>query len=178
MVFRLLTKILIRGARTLRENRQEYPRALAVRALAMPLLGVAVVCLSAPARATLGADVKTVEVDRLQIQATKRVTSHAAYSVHELQSAGGALVREYVSTGGVVFAVTWGGSTMPNLRQLLGAQFDSFVGSTNRQRGGHAHLVVHEGTLVVESGGHMRAFHGRAYLSNALPSGVALDEIQ
>jgi hypothetical protein len=144
----------------------------------MSLIAVAIVGQSKPARAALGADVKSVEVDRQQIQATKRITSRAAYSVHELQSPGGALVREYVSATGVVFAVSWGGPTMPNLRQLLGAHFDSFVSSTNRQRGGHGHLVVHESMLVVESGGHMRSFHGRAYLSDAVPSGVVLDEIQ
>ena len=174
----LLNEVSPRGTAFLREVRAKRACTLAVRAMAMPLIALAIVVQSSPARAALGADVKTVEADRQQIRATKRITSHATYSVHELQSAGGALVREYVSAGGVVFAVSWGGSTMPNLRQLLGAHFDSFVSSTNQQRGGHGHLVVHEGKLVVESGGHMRSFHGRAYLSDAVPSGVVLDEIQ
>ncbi|HYA76507.1 MAG TPA: DUF2844 domain-containing protein [Burkholderiaceae bacterium] len=119
-----------------------------------------------------------MEADRQQVQAQTKVTSHAAYSVHELQSTGGALVREYVSPAGVVFGITWGGPTMPNLRQLLGAHFDRYVGSANRERGGHGHVVVREGNLVVESGGHMRSFHGRAYLSDALPAGVVIDDIQ
>jgi len=175
MVFRLPFKALFRTS-TLQDDRNQRP--CFVRALALSLLLVAAAWQSVPAHASLGAGVNTVELDRQQIQATRRVTTHTAYSVHELQSAGGALVREYVSTNGQVFAISWGGSTMPNLRQLLGAHFDSFVGSANRQRGGHAHLVVREGNLVVESGGHMRSFHGRAYLSDAIPSGVALDEIQ
>jgi len=140
--------------------------------------GATAASLSLPAQASLGAGVQTVELDRQQIQATTKVTRRAAFAVHELQSAGGALVREYVSPSGVVFGVSWGGPTMPNLRQLLGAHFDIFVSSPNRQRGGHGHLVVHEGSLVVESGGHMRSFHGRAYLSDALPTGVTVDDIQ
>lgn len=178
MVVRRFTEVLSCRARAARNNRPKHACRLAVQAVAMPLIAMAMFCQNSPARAALGANVKTVEVDRQQINATTRVTSHAAYSVHELQSAGGALVREYVSASGVVFAVSWGGPTMPNLRQLLGAHFDSYVGSSNRQRGGHGHLVVREGSLVVESGGHMRSFHGRAYLSDALPSGVVLDEIQ
>jgi len=176
MVFRRVIKVLSCKAPALRMVCQKH--ALSVRAVAMPLIALALVWQSSPVHAALGANVKTVEIDRQQIRATTRVTVRPAYSVHELQSAGGALVREYVSASGVVFAVSWGGPTMPNLRQLLGAHFDSYVGSANRQRGGHGHLVVHEGSLVVESGGHMRSFHGRAYLSDALPSGVVLDEIQ
>ena len=141
-------------------------------------LGTAAALLAAPARATLGEDAKTVELDRQQIRATRQIAARSAYSVHVLQAAGGAQVREYVSPAGVVFGVSWGGPTMPNLRQLLGAHFDTFVASPNRQRGGHGHLAVHEGSLVVESGGHMRSFHGRAYLSDALPAGVLADDIQ
>jgi len=141
-------------------------------------VGAAAALTALPARATLGESVKTVEQDRQQIRATRNITSHPAFAVHELHSAGGALVREYVSPAGVVFGVSWGGPSMPNLRQLLGTHFDTYVSSPNRQRGGHGHLVVRDATLVVESGGHMRSFHGRAYLSDALPAGVAIDDIQ
>lgn len=178
MVVRLLKKVLSCSYPAPGAAGWERARARTARAAALPLIALAMVLQSTPASAALGAGVNSVEVDRQQFQGTTRITSRAAYSVHELQLAGGALVREYVATSGVVFAVSWGGPTMPNLRQLLGTHFDSYVGSTNRQRGGHSHLVVREGSLVVESGGHMRSFHGRAYLSDALPSGVVLDEIQ
>jgi len=131
-----------------------------------------------PARATLGEDVKTVELDRQQIRASRQVTTHAAYAVHDLQLADGGLVHEYVSPTGAVFGVTWGGPFMPNLRQLLGAHFATYTGSPHQQRGGRGHLAVHEGSLVVESNGRMRSFHGRAYLSDAIPAGAALDDIK
>lgn len=169
---------LIRLLRAVQPGCGHALTARAVLPLAALVLGAAAALAALPARATLGENVKTVEQDRQQVRATLQVTSHAAFAVHELRSAGGGLVREYVSPAGVVFGVSWGGPSMPNLRQLLGTHFDTYVGSPNRQRGGHGHLVVREGTLVVESGGHMRSFHGRAFLSDALPAGVAINDIQ
>jgi hypothetical protein len=37
---------------------------------------------------------------------------------------------------------------------------------------------VHQSGLVVETGGHMGAFVGRAYLPQALPQGVSADDIK
>jgi hypothetical protein len=147
-------------------------------ALAALVLGAASTLPLAPARAALGDKVASVELDRQQIHATTHVTPRAAYAVHELQGPGGDVVREYVSPAGVVFGISWVGKTLPNLRQLLGLNFDTFAGSTHRQRGGRGHLVVTEGNLVVESTGRMRSFRGHAYLSNAIPTGVTLHDIQ
>lgn len=153
-------------------------RAGAASLVAMLGLGAGASLAPLPARATLGEDVKTVELDRQQINATRQVTTHAAFAVHDLQLANGGLVHEYVSPAGAVFGVSWGGPFMPNLRQLLGVNFDAYTGSARQQRGGRGHLAVHEGALVVESNGRMRSFHGRAYLSNAIPAGVSIDDIK
>lgn len=143
------------------------------------MLAAALAALAgAPARATLGGPIASVETDRQQIRATTRITAHAAFAVHELRNAGGDVVHEYVAPSGAVFAISWGGTTLPNLRQLLGIHFDTYVNSTHRQRGGRGHLVVRDRNLVVESTGHMRAFRGRAYLTDAFPTGVTVDDIK
>jgi len=102
-----------------------------------------------------------------------------AYSVHELALPSGTVVREFVAKSGTVFAVAWRGPAIPDLRQLLGAHFATYAGSPQRARGGRGHLRVQDGALVVESSGRSRAgFRGRAYLHDALPAGVQMDEIQ
>jgi len=158
------------------------PRSLLVsnRALraATLALGALAALTSVSARATLGEDVKTVELDRQQVRAAAQVRNLSAFRVHDLQSPDGAIVHEYISPAGVVFGVSWGGRSLPNLRQLLGAHFDTYTSSPNRQVGGRGHLVVREGKLFVESSGHMRSFHGRAYLTDALPTGVSVDDIK
>lgn len=130
------------------------------------------------AQAALGAGVASVESDRLQVGATRLQVAHAAFTVHELNTPGGGVVREYVSPAGVVFGISWHGPAMPNLRQVLGGQYPVLIGSTHRQAGGRGHLAVTEGPLVFESNGRMRSFHGRAFLSTALPAGVSTNDIQ
>jgi len=131
----------------------------------------------APARAALGGVEASVESDRQQIGATARVLSTPSYTMHELQTPSGTVVREYVSPEGTVFGVAWHGPSMPDLRQLLGAYFDRYVEATAR-RGARGPVAVQQSGLVVQSAGHMRAFVGRAYLPDALPQGVVAGSIQ
>ena len=142
------------------------------------LAAVAATAACASAHAALGEGAATVETDRQQLRASVTRTSGPAFTVHELATGNGGVVREYVSAAGTVFAVTWHGPFLPNLRQVLGAHFDRVAQSTNRQEGGRGHLTVTEGNLVFVSTGHMRSFHGQAYLRDAIPSGVSTNDIQ
>ncbi len=113
--------------------------------------------------------------------ALRQIVQRNAFSFHEMQSASGVVVREYLTSTGTVFGVTWQGPTIPDLRQLLGPYFDRYqqeAARLARTRLGHGPLVVDLGDVVVESGGHARAFSGRAYLPNRLPPGVRVDDIQ
>ena len=134
--------------------------------------------IGAPAHAALGQGSTSIEADRLQAKASVRQLTHPAYTVHELTTEMNGLVREYVSPSGVVFAVSWHGPSKPNLQQVLGAHFATVTAAAPGRPGGHAHQQVHEGTLVFESTGHMRSFHGRAYLTDAIPAGVTANDIQ
>jgi Protein of unknown function (DUF2844) len=40
------------------------------------------------------------------------------------------------------------------------------------------HMQVRASNLVVQVGGHMRAYSGRAYLPQALPSGVTAGDLE
>ena len=85
-------------------------------------LGIALLARSVamPAFAALGEDAASIENDRAQMKGQSRLTSVAGYSVQEIQLPSGTVVREYVSSGGKVFAVSWRGPVIPDLRQTLG----------------------------------------------------------
>lgn len=145
-------------------------RALVV-ALATVLLGS-----GSSAWAALGQDVASVEGDRVQMQGSRRVVEERDYTIHEIQAPTGTRVREYAHPDGTVFAVAWDGPFIPNLRQLLGAYFTPFAEAAKAQQARHARrgtLALETPDLVVETGGHMRAFFGRAFIPALLPRAFA-----
>jgi hypothetical protein len=121
-----------------------------------------------------------VRDDQARINASVRVTQSNAYSVHELHSPKGQVIREFAGPSGKIFAVAWHGPWAPDLQHLLGTHFEEFQQAMQapQSRAAHGPLLLRQGNLVVELGGHMRDFVGRAYLSDQLPSGVPLQEIR
>jgi hypothetical protein len=132
----------------------------------------------APALAALGGDAISVETDRVQMKAQSRTLAARSYTVHELATEAGTQVREYISQDGKVFAVAWRGPQMPDLKQLFGVHFSTFQQEAGASRRGRGPLRINEPGLVVQSGGHMRSFGGRAYLPQMIPAGVSIDEIK
>ena len=133
--------------------------------------------LPSVAGAALGGNVESVQADRAQMKALSLVTDAAQFKIHEIQTPSGTAVREFVSPGGEVFAVAWEGPEMPDLRQLLGQYFDQYVSAAKSAHTGRTHLELQQPNLVVQSGGHMHSFAGRAWVPSLLPQGLALDEI-
>ena len=146
---------------------------------------LAVAVNAVPARAALGGDVTSVQADQLHVQGSLRTTVTSSYTVHQIQAATGTVVREYVSSSGKsagkVFGIAWQGPWPPDMRQLLGSYFEQYVQAANAQgatRVGRRPLVIEQPGLVVQIGGHPRAFAGRAYVPEMLPTGVRTEEIQ
>jgi hypothetical protein len=142
----------------------------------------AVVILGAlPAWASLGGDSASIEADQLHMQGTRTTKAAESYTVHEIQGASGTVVREYVSPEGKVFAIAWNGPWMPDLRQLLGGYFEQYRAALQAQSGPRIvrrPVAIEQPGLVVQVGGHLRAFAGRAYVPGMLPSGARAEEIQ
>ncbi|PVX71993.1 DUF2844 domain-containing protein [Paraburkholderia unamae] len=137
-------------------------------------------CLSlaaAPAHAALG-DAPTVPPG-----ASSHPLAGGAARVVSYVDDGGATVNEYVaSASGTVFAYTWQGPTQPNLEALLGRYAADWRSAAAAQHAAgrddlHGARVV-GAQVVVETGGHMRAYAGRAWLPAALPEGVAEGDLQ
>jgi hypothetical protein len=142
-------------------------------------LAVATAAFTAPALASLGGDESTVAADHAMLagQSQIKVARVQRYAVHEMAAPSGTVVREFVSPAGKVFAVAWSGPSMPDLRQVLGPYFDTYVAAVAQRKAKGPVNVVLPG-LVVQSSGHMRAFAGKAYLPDAVPTGVAAEEIK
>jgi hypothetical protein len=132
------------------------------------------------AGATLGGSAGSVTTDRKALSAVQRATTvQPGYTVQELVS-DATKVREYVSPGGIVFAIAWNGMMHPDLTALLGsyaAEYQQAEQKTPRQMG-MRHREVSGSNVVVEKWGHMRNLQGRAYIPALVPPGVNLDEIK
>ncbi|MCZ2498432.1 DUF2844 domain-containing protein [Xylophilus sp. Kf1] len=154
----------------------------------LPLAGLAIAaCLVAPlpALATLGGDPASVEADRLAMAGIGQpVVQAAGHTVHAYRLPSGTVVREYLADSGRVFAVAWDGPFKPDLAQLLGARHFAAMDDSTRERnregrrGPMSLRPAGAGHLAIESSGHMRAFVGRAWLSDQLPAGVDADAIR
>jgi hypothetical protein len=145
--------------------------AIALLILALPL----------PALAALGGDLTSVHEDQAQMKGSLKTTEATTYTLHEIKGAAGTIVREYVSPAGDVFGVSWQGPDLPNMQQILGSYFQAFSAAAQAQRTARrvrGPLNIQRPGLVVESGGHIRAYSGRAYDPGKLPQGVSANDIR
>ena len=111
--------------------------------------------------------------------AATAATTGAVYTVSQSTLDSGTVVREYSDTAGKVFAVSWRGPTLPDLRTLLGEKFAVMnAAAGQRARAGHSQLALNQSDVVLVSSGHMRAFAGHAWIPSALPAGFDTTAIE
>ena len=103
----------------------------------------------------------------------------AVYTVTQSTLDSGTVVREYSDANGTVFAVSWKGPTLPDLRTLLGDKFTVMTSNAaKRPKAGHSQLAVEQSDVVIVSNGHMRAYAGQAWIPAALPAGFDTGSIE
>lgn len=148
-----------------------FPALLAIAA------GVAMV---APARAALGGGGASVLTDAAALGGSVNVTLLQQYDIHEITNADGMRVREFLNRAGVVFALSWSGPVVPDLRQLLGANFSAYAQAEAAlaRPGMQRSVRVALPDLVVELDGHLRAYRGRAYLPASIPAGTSTADLR
>jgi len=141
---------------------------------------VALAAFNLPALASLGGNVDSVGADRAHMNASVKVTPNGSVNVQEIQGPEGTVVNEYVSPTGSVFAVAWHGHFVPDMQQIMGSYFDQYsaaLQSQDKHFGRHP-LNIKQTGIVVQTGGHMRDYFGRAYIPSLLPQGFDPDQIQ
>jgi hypothetical protein len=149
------------------------------RSLLLLGFGMNVLCVGT-AFAGLGGDAASILADSNQMQGVLHSYSSPQFDVQEITTENGLRVREFVNRDGLVFAVAWSGPTEPDLQQLLGVHFAPYHQARMAQTppGLHRALRLALPDLVIESGGHMRAYRGRAYLPMRLPAGTSTADLK
>lgn len=156
-------------------------KSRATRSWMIGMIALVLSGCSSPAFAALGARAGSIQQDEERLQAKTTVSSTERYTVHELTSPLGVVVREYVSTSGSVFAVSWQGPFMPDLKQLLGTYFENFSVAAREhmnKNGTRSALNIQKPSLVFRNAGHMRAYVGIAYDPRFVPAGVNADDLR
>jgi len=143
---------------------------LRAASLAATLLALAA---AAPAAAALGEPLASIQADGQRMKsAAPRIQAGSGYTLHELQDLNGVRVREYVSSAGVVFALSWSGPFKPDLQQLLGRYFGTYSSAPRSAGSDRNHLALDTDSLVVRAGGRQRGFFGSAWAPAIVPAGV------
>ncbi|RQH07752.1 DUF2844 domain-containing protein [Paraburkholderia dinghuensis] len=127
--------------------------------------------LATPAHAALGDTATPIT------GATTGTIASGAARVLSYVDAGGTTINEYIApTNDEIFAYSWEGPTMPNLQTLLGRHYASYrsgaAAALAAQPGNLHNARVNQTGVIVETGGQMRSYVGRAWLPAALPAGV------
>lgn len=134
-----------------------------------------------PAFAALGESDASVEADRQSVGGVRTSAPESSYSIETITTTG-LTIREYVTTDGMVFAVSWRGVGVPDLSLLLGGYFEEYenarLRSLRQEPKVRGPLAFATADLIVETGGHMRDLWGRAVLRPLMPRSVTLQDIQ
>ena len=153
------------------------------------LLSILVLALPFPAWAVLGDTAASVLNDQARMKGTLRSVDNRTYVMHEITSSG-TVVREFVSPQGAVFGVAWEGQFPPDLQSLLGpyyqqaqkaqeeAQKKAQQEGSQQVRQRRAPIVIETPDLVFYETGHVRSFHGQAYIPQLIPAGVKASDIR
>lgn len=134
-------------------------------------------CLfSLPAWAVLGQTQASIKADQVRLHGRMTLRQHTGYRVARVVAPNGIVLREYVSPAGLVFGLTWRGPRPPDMAALLGAYFQTYRQAAMKLRRHRGPWVLRIGDLIISMSGHMRAFHGSAWLQPLLPAGMTAAE--
>jgi len=142
-----------------------------LRQIGASLLGAGLALGMTSAEATLGG--MGSDMGATALSGTESVITRPAgkpYAVHAYTNRSGVNVKEYVSATDVVFAVTWSGPTLPDMKNLLGSYFESYIYSLSTQQNRKYASVIHPHLVFTSTGG-ARFFNGYAYDPRLMPVG-------
>ncbi|WP_413289396.1 DUF2844 domain-containing protein [Bdellovibrio sp. HCB337] len=150
----------------------------------MKTLHLFVVCIAvlfSPAfsQATLGASVNSKATNLTAVNASQKVGSTEKYSNYEYEQNGNT-VKEFSSSEGVVFAVSWRGISKPDLNALFGSYFNEYTEAFDKvpKQYGVKSLSMKTTQMVIRRGGRMRDQSGFVYVPSLVPEGVNVEDLK
>lgn len=141
---------------------------------------VVVIAATYPAAAELGGNIDSVYRDSAHMSANVQVRLAEHYRIYEITTSVGTRIREFVSSDGRVFGIAWEGPFAPEMKQLLGKNYEEYEKALRAAttKYGRRPVSIHLQGLEFETGGHMAWYIGRAYIPLMMPSGATLQEIR
>jgi len=127
------------------------------------------------AQAELGGNLASIMQEQKTFGSTLTTSPQSNYTIYIQNISPDLVVKEYVSNSGNIFGVAWKGSTLPNFQVLLGSYYSNYLSA---QQQNPRSVFSQDNNLVIESGGVMGGYIGRAYLPKQLPTGLAPSAIQ
>lgn len=106
------------------------------------------------------------------------VETFSNYKTTETATQYGITITEYSDNNQIVFAVTWEGTTRPDMAKLLGPHFfhyQSLLAQAHSLRGG---VAQESADLVFFSHAAMNKFSGYAYLPLQIPTGFKTNSLK
>jgi uncharacterized protein DUF2844 len=141
--------------------------------------GVSAMLIASTACAQLGGTMPALP--RAGSAAVANHLADASIRIRAWTDEGGTKIHEYATGDGLIFAYTWEGPTMPNLDGLLGRYSVSYRAKAAELAGArnslHASRVA-QPDMIVDSGGQMRSYVGRAWLPTVIPPGISPADLQ
>ena len=113
--------------------------------------------------------------------ARRSASLRTGYSVHDTIFPDGSQTPEFVSMGGVIFAVRWNAQHKPNMADLLGSSYMEYDSMARKMTasGRLQRNFRHDGNdFVINSTSHLHVFSGLAYRVALMPPGLRPDQLE
>ena len=127
------------------------------------------------AKAELGSNLASITQEQKTFGSTLTTSPQSTYTIYIQNISPDLVIKEYVSNSGNIFGVSWKGSTLPDFQVLLGNYYSNYLSALQQNP---RSVFLQNDNLVLESGGMMGGYIGRAYLPKQVPVGIAPASIQ
>ena len=135
------------------------------------ILGLA---LTGVCHAELGGTADSLSAEQKQFNSQLAITQQSNYSIYTQTLTSGTAFQEYVSSNGIIFAVSWSGPSLPNIQTILGKYYDQYLSAAQQSRGS---IYMSNDSLVIQSTGMMGAFQGFAFLPKQAPTSFTVNNL-
>jgi hypothetical protein len=142
---------------TIKKRYTQISTALILSALLIPSIS----------RAELGGNAASVLAEQKEFGSLLTTDTKNGTTVYIQTLASGTILKEFLSSTGVVYAVSWSGPSLPNLQIILGSYFKNYLAALKQSRGS---IFSTTENVVIQSSGMMGAFQGFAFLPKQAPS--------
>lgn len=133
-----------------------------------------------PAWAVLGQTTTTYLSNAPSTHSASPLAANELFTMTAMTTDSGVVIKEFIRSDGLVFAVSWRGPVLPDLSTLLGAYFPVFMQANEEARAtgrrGSPVSVASDG-LVVQASGRRPDFFGYAYVTHLTPSGINIKDV-